>query len=397
VLKALVRKGKHNHESQAMSSKRSIFQKVDGAAKDVATAQTGLINKRAGTGARKAIRFWLFALMALVILMIEVGGLTRLTDSGLSITEWRPVTGSVPPLSAAAWDAEFSKYQEIPEYQLQNQGMSISEFKVIYWWEWGHRQLGRVIGLVWALGFVLFLITRSIPTGWTGRLLIIGLLGGFQGAVGWWMVSSGLTGSMVDVASYWLATHLGLAFVILGFITWFVLALGRSEGDLLKQRRARENRIYALSTGLLGIGFLQTLLGALVAGIDAGSSYTDWPLMAGGVFPPDPFTMEPLWRSFFEDPGLVQFMHRIAGYLLFGFGIFIWWTTRQTGNNIVRFAFKIVLGFMIVQVILGIITVIYAAPWYFAIMHQLGAVLLWMAIIRARFLAGFPPPQDLRS
>jgi cytochrome c oxidase assembly protein subunit 15 len=264
-----------------MSSKRSIFQEVDGAAKDIASAQTGLIDKGAGAASRKVIRFWLFALMALVILMIEVGGLTRLTDSGLSITEWRPVTGSVPPLSAAAWDTEFSKYQEIPEYQLQNQGMSLSEFKVIYWWEWGHRQLGRVIGLVWALGFVLFFITRSIPTGWTGRLLIIGLLGGFQGAVGWWMVSSGLTGSMVDVASYRLATHLGLAFVILGFITWFVLGLGRSEGDLLKQRRARENWIYALATGLLGLVFLQILLGALVAGIDAGSSYIDWPLMAG--------------------------------------------------------------------------------------------------------------------
>jgi cytochrome c oxidase assembly protein subunit 15 len=235
-----------------MSNKRSIFQEVDGEAKDAAVAQTGLIDKGSGIGARTAVRFWLFVLMALVILMIEVGGLTRLTDSGLSITEWRPVTGAVPPLSAAVWDSEFAKYQNIPEYQLQNEGMSLSEFKVIYWWEWGHRQLGRVIGLVWALGFVFFLVTRNIPD-WT------------------WIPPdtvwrfSGLTGSMVDVASYRLATHLGIAFVILGFITWYALALGRSEGDLLKQRRARENRVYTFSTSLIGLGFLQILFGALAA------------------------------------------------------------------------------------------------------------------------------------
>lgn len=174
-----------------MSNKRSIFQEVDGEAKDAAVAQTGLIDKGSGTGARTAVQFWLFVLMALVILMIEVGGLTRLTDSGLSITEWRPVTGAVPPLSAAVWDSEFAKYQNIPEYQLQNEGMSLSEFKVIYWWEWGHRQLGRVIGLVWALGFVFFLVTRNIPTGWTGRLLIIGYWVDFKGqSVGGWLLAA---------------------------------------------------------------------------------------------------------------------------------------------------------------------------------------------------------------
>ena len=380
-----------------MSSKRSIFQEFDGVAKNALGAQTGLIDKGSGIGARTAIRFWLFGLMALVILMIEVGGLTRLTDSGLSITEWRPVTGAVPPLSSAAWDTEFAKYQSIPEYQLQNEGMGLSDFKVIYWWEWGHRQLGRVVGLVWAFGFVFFFVTKKIPSGWSFRLLFIGLLGGFQGAVGWWMVSSGLVGSMVDVASYRLATHLGIAFIILGFITWYVLALGHSKGDLLKQRRAREKKVYTLSTGLVGLCFLQILFGALVAGIDAGSSYTDWPLMAGGFFPPDPFTMEPFWRNFFEDTGLVQFMHRIAGYLLFCFGVFFWWTTRQTGNNRVKSAIKIVLGFMVLQVVLGIVTVLYAAPWYFAIVHQLGAVLLWITLIRARFLVGFPPSQNLRN
>ena len=380
-----------------MRSKKSIFEEVAGSARDPLVVQPGVIDKGSGLNARRYIRFWLLGLMALVIVMIEVGGLTRLTDSGLSITEWRPVTGAVPPLSAAVWDSEFAKYKEIPEYKLQNEGISLSDFKIIYWWEWGHRQLGRVIGLVWAIGFGIFLFTRQIPTGWTIRLLIIGLLGGFQGAVGWWMVASGLSGSMVDVASYRLATHLGIAFVILGFISWYALELGLTESNLIKQRRGRNKRIYNLATVLIILGFLQILLGALVAGIDAGSAYTDWPFMAGGFFPPDLFAMEPFWRNFFEDPGLVQFMHRIAGYLLFGFGVFLWLVTRLIGNKSVSFAFNIVLGFMILQVTLGVITIVHSAPWYFAIVHQFGAVLLWLAAIRARFLAGFPPSQDLRS
>ena len=380
-----------------MRSKKSIFEEVAGLARDPMLVQPGVIDKGSGLNARRYIRFWLLGLMALVILMIEVGGLTRLTDSGLSITEWRPVTGAVPPLSAAVWESEFAKYKEIPEYKLQNEGISLADFKIIYWWEWGHRQLGRVIGLVWALGFAFFLFTRQIPTGWTIRLLIIGLLGGFQGAVGWWMVASGLSGSMVDVASYRLATHLGIAFVILGFISWYALELELTESNLIKQRRGRNKRIYNLATVLIILGFLQILLGALVAGIDAGSAYTDWPFMAGGFFPPDLFAMEPFWRNFFEDPGLVQFMHRIAGYLLFGFGVFLWLVTRQIGNKSVSFAFNVVLGFMILQVALGVMTILYSAPWYFAIVHQFGAVLLWLAAIRARFLAGFPPSQDLRS
>lgn len=220
-----------------MAQKRSIFEEVDGDKPAETPAQTGVIDK-ARRGARGAIRAWLTVLFAMVVAMIVVGGLTRLTDSGLSITEWKPVTGALPPMSEADWTAEFEKYKEIPEYQLQNKGMSLSEFKVIYWWEWGHRQLGRAVGLVWALGFLGFMLLRQIPNGWTGRLLLLGGLGGLQGAIGWWMVSSGLTGTMLDVASYRLATHLGLAFVILGFIGWYILALGRPEIELMQARRS---------------------------------------------------------------------------------------------------------------------------------------------------------------
>ena len=379
-----------------MAEKRSIFEEV-GSDQKIAHAPKGGLIDGAKSGARLAIRRWLMVLFGLVVIMIAVGGLTRLTDSGLSITEWRPVTGALPPMSEAAWEAELEKYRQIPEYQLQNKGMSMSEFKVIYWWEWGHRQLGRFIGLVWALGFLYFFLTKKIPTGWTGRLLILGALGGFQGAIGWWMVSSGLTGTMLDVASYRLATHLGLAFVILGVIAWFVMLLGRTEADLLQARRAREGRLFSMATGLTHFVFLQIILGALVAGIDAGRSYNEWPLMGGAFVPPTAFDLEPLWRNFFENAGLVQFIHRVTAYLLFIFGVVVWWRSRGSGNGETRFAFNAVLAMMVVQMVIGIMTVLYSAPWQLAILHQFGAVLLYVAILRARFLAQYPRAQSVRG
>ena len=371
---------------------RSIFEDVGTTEKQVATP--GAIDK-GGQGARGAIRAWLFMLFALVAVMIVVGGLTRLTDSGLSITEWKPVTGAMPPMSEEAWNSEFEKYKQIPEYTEQNIGMSLSEFKVIYWWEWGHRQLGRVIGLVWALGFGYFAIRRQIPTGWTPKLLFIGALGGLQGAIGWWMVSSGLKPGMLDVASYRLAIHLGLAFVIFGFIAWYILQLSRREADLLQARRSGDAKMWAMSTGLMHFAFLQILLGALVAGIDAGRAYPDWPLMAGGFFPPEPFGLTPIWRNFFEDAGLVQFMHRMAGYLLFIYGIIVWRRAGQSANGSIRFSFNLVLAMMFLQMVIGIVTVMYSAPWNIAIVHQIGAIVLWVLILRARFMSRYPIPEKI--
>ncbi|MEM1163950.1 MAG: heme A synthase, partial [Pseudomonadota bacterium] len=324
-----------------MATKRSIFEEVGTTERQ--TAQTGVIDK-GRKGARGAIRVWLILLFALVVVMIAVGGLTRLTDSGLSITEWRPFTGAIPPLNQADWDAEFALYQQIDEFRIQNSWMTMADFKVIYWWEWGHRQLGRVIGLVWAIGFLWFLLRRQIPTGWTTRLLFLGALGGAQGAIGWWMVASGVTQGegMVDVASYRLATHLGLAFVILGFVAWYAMLLGREERDLMQARRGKEARQFSLSTGLMHFAFLQILIGALVAGIDAGRSYTDWPLMGGQWFPASAFTFEPIWRNYFESPGLVQFIHRCAGYLLLFFGVIVWLRGRKSAHPQTRFAFNAV-------------------------------------------------------
>jgi cytochrome c oxidase assembly protein subunit 15 len=377
-----------------MSGKRSIFEEVDG--KQAQQSAAGAID-RTKRGARGAVRLWLVLLFVMVMGMIAVGGFTRLTDSGLSITEWRPVTGALPPMSDVEWQAEFEKYQEIPEYQLQNKGMSLGEFKTIYWWEWGHRQLGRTIGLVWALGFFGFLLARAIPPGWTGRLLFIGTLGGLQGAIGWWMVASGLTGQMLDVASYRLATHLGIAFVILGFIAWYVFELGREPRDLLQARRGGEKKLFGLSTGLLHFSFLQILLGALVAGIDAGRNYTDWPLMAGHWTPPDMFILEPVWRNFFENDGLVQLIHRCSGYLLFIFGVVVFLKGRRSAYPKTRGAFAVVFAMLVLQMLLGIVTVMHSSPWYLAIMHQIGAVALWVLILRARFMSRYPIATSVRE
>ena len=381
-----------------MAEKRKLFEEVGSVAAATPVPQGGLID--GPKGARRGIRAWLVGLFLLVAVMIAVGGLTRLTDSGLSITEWKPVTGAIPPLSQADWAVEFEKYQSSAEFQLQNSQMSLEEFKSIFWWEWGHRQLGRVIGLVWAVGFFGFMAAKAIPVGWTGRLLGLGLLGGLQGAIGWWMVKSGFVGENVDVASYRLATHLGLAFIILGLIAWYVFLLGRSEADLLQARRVGERKLAGMSTGLMHFAFLQILLGALVAGIDAGRGFPTWPLMNGQFFPADAFYVPGgggVWHAFFENPGLVQFMHRMAGYLLFAFGVVVWLRGRQSAHGATRTAFHAVMAMMLGQVILGIVTVLTAAHAHIAITHQIGAVILWVLIIRARHLSMYPVAGSIRE
>ena len=385
-----------------MAGKRSIFQEV-GQATAAALPQGGMIAARS-TGARRGIRWWLIGLFVLVVMMIAVGGLTRLTDSGLSITEWRPLTGAIPPLNDATWASEFAKYQAIPEYQLQNKGMTLEAFKTIYWWEWGHRQLGRVIGLVWAVGFAGFLAARKIPVGWTGRLFGIGALIGLQGAIGWWMVSSGFEGTQLDVKSYRLATHLGLAFVILGLIAWYVFQLGRSEADLMQARRVQERRLFGIATGLMHFAFLQILLGALVAGIDAGRYFPTWPLMNGSFFPAEAFYVpdgaggaKAIWHAFFENAGLVQFIHRMSGYLLFAFGVVVWLRGRGSVHGATRMAFHAVMAMLVMQMLIGIATVMNLAQAHVAITHQLGAVVLWVLIIRARHLALYPVAGSIRE
>ena len=377
-------------------AKRPVFQDVTEASPAPPGPAGGMIDA-APKGARRAIRAWLVVLFALVVLMIAVGGATRLTGSGLSITEWRPVTGAIPPLNDADWQSEFQKYRQIPQYELVNQGMELSEFKWIYYWEWGHRQLGRLIGLVWAVGFVAFAAARRIPTGWTPRLLLLGGLGGLQGAIGWWMVSSGLGGEMIRVASYRLAIHLGLAFAILGLIAWYVLQLSRSEAQLLRARRAREDKLFRMTTGLMHLTFLQIVYGALVAGIDAGRSYIGWPKMGGEWFPQTAFDLSPIWHNFFENGGLVQFIHRMIGYSVLAFAVVVWMRARRSPHPATRGAYGLMLAMVVLQVVLGITTIIHASPLHLALSHQIGAVALFTLILRARHHACYPYETSVRG
>jgi heme a synthase len=377
-------------------AKRPVFEEVSDQTAPRQTVQTGMIDG-APKGARRAIRVWLVILFAMVAAMIALGGATRLTGSGLSITEWAPVTGALPPMSQADWQAEFDAYQQIPQFSEVNHDMDLAGFKWIYWWEWSHRLLGRLVGLVWAAGFLGFLATRRIPTGWTPRLFGIGVLGGVQGAIGWWMVSSGLVDGMTRVASYRLATHLGIAFLILGLIAWYVLLLARPEAALMRARRAGEQKLFSMTTGLMHLAFLQILIGALVAGIDAGRTYTGWPTMGGEWIPAAIWDDTLGWRNFFENPALVQFIHRMAGYLLAIFALVVWLRSRRSPHPVTRGAFTAMIVMVAVQVGLGIMNVMHASPLPLALTHQLGAIALFTLIIRARAHARYPRETSVRG
>ena len=375
-------------------AKRPVFEEVTAAQRPAAT--TGMIDA-APRGARGAIRAWLVVLFVLVAAMIALGGATRLTGSGLSITEWRPVTGTLPPMNEADWQAEFQKYQQIDQFQQVNADMDMAGFKRIYWWEWAHRLLGRLVGLVWATGLAFFLATKRVPAGWTLRLVGIGVLGGLQGAIGWWMVSSGLESGMVRVASYRLAVHLGLAFAILGVIAWYVLQLSRSEADLIRARRAGDRGLFGMATGLMHLTFVQILIGALVAGIDAGRTYTGWPKMGGEWIPAAIWDATLGWRNLFENPATVQFIHRMAGYLLAIFAVAVWMRARRSPHPVTRGAFTLMLVMVAVQIGLGILNVMHGSPLMLALIHQVGAMALFVLILRARHHARYPFETSVRG
>jgi cytochrome c oxidase assembly protein subunit 15 len=370
-------------------SKRSIFEDVGGGK---SSAKTAAPSRR--REARGAIALWLLALALLTAAMVLIGGLTRLTDSGLSITVWDPVMGALPPLSEADWQAAFEAYKGTTEFQTQNAWMTLADFKPIFWWEWGHRLLGRLIGGVWLAGFLAFLLSRRIPAGWTGRLILPGALGGLQGAVGWWMVASGLAGRL-DVASYRLALHLGLAFVIFMVLIWLALKVRLDDVALLKARRRRLPALMAVAGALTALVFVQILAGALVAGIDAGRGYVDWPLMQGQFLPDESFEMSPLWVNFFENPALVQFIHRMIGYLVLAFGLVFVLRCGRSGHGATRNLGRWVGVAILAQVLIGISTVMQASPLSIALAHQAGALVVVAVLIRAKFEIAYPGEQRI--
>ena len=329
-----------------------------------------MLNRFAAANRSTPVAVWLFAVAGLVMLMVLVGGLTRLTHAGLSITEWKPVRGVVPPLNHAQWMAEFARYQTIPEYQQVNRGMPLGEFQGIYWWEWIHRLLGRVTGLVIVIPFVWFLVRRELPRHLVWRCLGLFLLVALQGLVGWWMVASGLVHD-VKVAPERLMLHLGLALVL------FIAALWAGFEALAGQERSRPPRGWALASGaILGLAFFQAMLGALVAGNRAGLIYNDWPLMNGKALPPVSWRGGP-FHAFLHDQGLVQFDHRITAYLLLAsVTTYLILAIRARMPEEVKLGAGVLCLIVWLQAILGVVALMLVVPVWLGALHQIGAVVV---------------------
>jgi heme a synthase len=382
---------------------------------------------------RRAVGYWLLVVALTIAAMVAIGGLTRLTGSGLSITEWDPIMGAIPPLSQADWVEAFHKYQHIPQYIREHQGMTLAQFQFIYWWEWTHRLLGRLIGAVFLLPFLYFAWTGAIARREIPRMLVLFALGAFQGFVGWWMVESGLE-TRVSVSQYRLAIHLGVALILFAAILWTALGYLRSRipspplGERVRvrgiekseDRSQKSDRLAshadqisdfrvlpcdipltpALSpSGGEGVQFafvfpllvyLQMLLGALVAGLHAGLIYNTWPSMDGQFLPEHPLFSTPWWINVFENPGLAQFDHRIGAYIVALSAIAVWWSamrSRLTGPA--RTSAYAILIITFTQIALGIITLLNQAPILLSALHQLTALALlsaalWHAFERSR-------------
>jgi cytochrome c oxidase assembly protein subunit 15 len=308
---------------------------------------------------RKPVRIWLWTIAALVFCMVLVGGATRLTDSGLSITEWQPILGAIPPLTHADWLEAFEKYKQIPEYQTVNRGMTLTEFEFIYWWEWAHRFLGRIIGIAFLVPFLIFIALRQIDRKSFWRLLVLFLLGGAQGALGWYMVQSGLV-NRVDVSQYRLAAHLTLATILYAAIIWTVLGLGL-------RRQWQPHKGSAGAGLLILLLFLQIGAGGFVAGLDAGMGYNTWPKMDGQWIPQGLWVMEPVWRNLFENAMTVQFLHRILAYIVITVAVVHAWRTFSMSAMILVYV-------LLIQAGLGILTLLLQVPLALALAHQGGAL-----------------------
>lgn len=375
-------------------SKRAIFEEVD-AGGAVAAARPGAADARKAA-ARRAIRTWLIILGLLVAAMVVVGGLTRMTGSGLSITEWNVVLGAVPPLSAVDWERAFQAYQTTDQFRLQNSWMTLADFKPIFWWEWAHRFLGRLIGVVWLLPLLWFAARRMIPRGWGLRLVLIGFLGGLQGAVGWWMVWSGLS-DRVEVAPYRLMTHLGVAFLIFALIVWFVYGLGREEWELLQARRRRAAAHLRWARVAVAALFIQILLGALVAGTNGWAGWNTWPLMDGALIAPEALTMAPFWHNFFENPAMTQFAHRSWAFVALAAALIFAVKARRGAHGATRRWAGWLLAGVLAQAGVGIAALLLVAPLWLAAAHQIGALALLALALRAMFEAAYPATQKITA
>lgn len=327
-----------------------------------------------------ALARWLYVVAALIVAMVAIGGITRLTESGLSITQWEPISGIIPPLTDAQWQAEFTNYQRIPEYQQINHGMTLAGFQAIFFWEYVHRLLGRVIGLAFALPLLWFAVKRQIPRGYGPRLVALLALGGLQGAIGWWMVTSGLS-VRTDVSHIRLAVHLMAALLILGGIVWTALDLGNlARSPLAHPAQLRPLGVLALV--LLG---LQIILGAFTAGLDAGYAFSSWPLMGDAFFPGGAPMLDPAWRNVIDNPVVVQFVHRWFAFAAAAGVVWLAFAARRRGAVNAWGAVILLVG---LQILLGIATLLTGVEITIAVAHQVNAAILLIAVVTAAHALG---------
>ena len=358
------------------------------------TASATDVNQAAARPATqlRALRIWLGLIAALVVAMILVGGATRLTESGLSITEWKPVTGAIPPLSESDWEAAFEAYKQIPQYAELNPGMSLDAFKTIYWWEWTHRSLGRLIGAVFFVPFVVFWLAGYIPRALLPRLIGLFLLGALQGVVGWYMVKSGLV-DRVSVSQYRLTVHFGLALVILGYTLWLLLNLGA------RQQADGWPTVAWIAAGVFALLFLQMLAGAVVAGLDAGMGFNTWPLINGAFVPSGLVEARPWYLNLFENPLAVQFNHRMLGYavVIATVAQLAWLAWRRATPVLVGSALTLAL-LAVFQAVIGVWTLLLAVPITLGLAHQAGAVAVFLAALCHFWLARHEPlPEAVQT
>ena len=332
---------------------------------------------------QRAVAWWLFACCAMVFLTMVVGGVTRLTHSGLSIVEWKPLIGALPPLSEAHWLELFAKYQQTPEFQKVNHDMTLDGFKYIFWWEWAHRLSGRLIGVVFFLPYVWFLVRGQLRGALAGKVFGFFILGGLQGAMGWYMVKSGLVDDP-RVSQYRLAAHLGLAFVLFGLMGWTGLGMLQplKSSSAVAPAPTTASATQRLGNWLVVLVFVMVLSGALVAGIRAGLAYNTFPLMNGYFMPPETWMVEPLWLNFFTNMATVQFNHRLLAWLLMG--LIPWYAWRIWRESpAARPAAAALTLWLAVQVVLGIATLLLQVPVALGAAHQAGAMVLFGLLLWA--------------
>jgi cytochrome c oxidase assembly protein subunit 15 len=331
----------------------------------------------AATPADRAVASWLLACCALVALMVLVGGVTRLTHSGLSIVEWQPLVGTLPPLNDAQWQEVFEKYKQTPEYRLVNFGMSLAEFKGIFFWEYVHRLLGRLIGLAFFAPLAWFWLRGRLDRRFAWKLLGVFVLGGLQGAMGWYMVKSGLVDDP-RVSQFRLTAHLALAFLIFGAMLWIALDL------LYPRREARAHAPSRLAAWVAALVFAQVALGGLVAGIRAGKAYNTLPLMNGHLVPPEILMIEPWWKNFFYNMATVQFDHRLVAWVLLALAAWLWWRTmRADSGPRASLAAHLLALLLAAQFGLGVWTLLLQVPVALGAAHQFVAVLVFGAALFA--------------